>query len=82
MGLDGGTVTYTIKDVFLSDDANSTLAAAVTEAPAEDTTATDTAATDVPKTGENMTSVIIMICLAGCAVGYAVTKKLEKEFQY
>lgn len=81
MGLDGGTVTYTVKDVFLSDDANSTLAAETTEAaPAEDT-ATDAAATDVPKTGENTAvAVIAMVCLAGCAVGYVASKKLKKEF--
>lgn len=82
MGLDGGTVTYTVKDVFLSDDAASTLAAPeVTEAAPAEEAAVDTAAADVPKTGENTTvAVIAMICLAGCAVGYAVSRKAEKEF--
>ncbi len=74
MGLDGGTVTYTIKDVFLSDDANSTLAAAeVTEAvPVE------AAEADVPKTGESVTIALLsMICLVGCAVVFMVSKKRE-----
>lgn len=89
MGLDGGTVTYTVKDVFLSDDAKSSLAAVVTEETpavedAADTTAdtaTDAAAeADVPKTGENVTlSVIAVICMAGAAIGYVAAKKNEKS---
>lgn len=79
MGLDGGTVTYTIKDVFLSDDANSTLAAAE---PAEETAevAAEPADTEVPKTGSSSTTAMIaVICLAGCALGYTALKKFNKE---
>jgi LPXTG-motif cell wall-anchored protein len=84
MGLDGGTVTYTIKDAFLSDDANSTLAAVATEeTPAVDVaadTATDTAEADVPKTGENGSiAVIAMLCMAGSAIGYVALRKNEKS---
>lgn len=86
MGLDGGSSVYSIKDVFLSDDANSTLAteATVSEATA-DTTVDETAeatatpeATDVPKTGSsNGTTVFALITLAGSALVYVGLKKLK-----
>lgn len=77
MGLDGGTVTYTIKDVFLSDDAASTLAAVVTEAaPVEEAAAE----ADVPKTGESTTLVVVsLIALAGCSMGLVASKKLKTD---
>lgn len=88
MGLDGGSSVYTVKEVFLSDDAASTLAAAdtatVTDTKAADAstaaatdTATDAAAT--PKTGESTT--ILYICIAAliCSGGiFAATKKVAR----
>lgn len=84
MGLDGGSVTYTIKDVFLSEDANSTLAAAeTTEAASAETEAADPAAdatADVPKTGESISiAVISMISLAACATGAFALRRRESE---
>ncbi len=74
MGLDGGTVTYTVKDVFLSDDAAPTIAAAV-EAPAEEAPAAEA---EVPKTGESTAiAAVSFICLAGCAAVFAVSKRRE-----
>jgi LPXTG-motif cell wall-anchored protein len=76
MGLDGGSSVYTIKDVFLSDDANSTLAPAVVAEPAA--VATDA---EVPKTGSSNTMAIVaMIALIGCAFGLVALKKFKKTF--
>jgi LPXTG-motif cell wall-anchored protein len=73
MGLDGGTVTYAIKDVFLSDDAASTIAAVEV---VEEVVAEAAPEAEVPKTGESTVfAMISMICLAGCALGFIVTKK-------
>ncbi|WP_139243250.1 hypothetical protein [Anaerocolumna xylanovorans] len=82
-GLDGGSSVYTVKEIFLSDDAASTLGgAAVTEdAKAADTTAaTDTAvAAETPKTGESATLIYIcMAALVGCTGIFAATKKVAK----
>jgi hypothetical protein len=78
MGLDGGSSVYTIKDVFLSDDANSTLAAVVAE-PVADATATTDA--EVPKTGSSNTMAIVaLLALAGCAFGLVTLKKYKKAF--
>jgi LPXTG-motif cell wall-anchored protein len=78
MGLDGGSVVYTVKDVFLSDDAASTLSAPA----APEVVVTDTAAdTEVPKTGSSSSFAIIsMIALSGCAVGLVVLRKTKREF--
>jgi hypothetical protein len=86
MGLDGGTVVYTIKDAFLSDDSASSLAAedttaAETTADTTETTADTTADTNVPKTGSTSTvTVIAVLGLACCAIGYATLKKTDKAF--
>ncbi len=87
MGLDGGTVTYTIKDVFLSDDANSSLTASV-EDTATTTTSTDTAsdtaadtdaATQTPQTGESQMAVYALLTgMAVCFTGYVLLKKKER----
>lgn len=83
MGLDGGSSVYTVKEVFLSDDAASTLgvAAVTDDAKTTDTAAaTDAAATaETPKTGESTT--LLYVCLAalvGSAGIFAVTKKTAK----
>lgn len=79
MGLDGGSSVYTIKDVFLSDDAAPTIGAATAEPAAEDTTAADTAS-EVPKTGEsNLVLYIAVAALAGSVGLFAGAKKLHKE---
>ncbi len=78
MGLDGGSSVYTVKDVFLSDDATPTIGAAqaTTEAVATETTE----ATTVPKTGEsNAVLYIALIALIGSVALIAGTKKLHKE---
>lgn len=76
MGLDGGSSVYTIKDVFLSDDANSTLAAAVIAEPV--VVATDA---EVPQTGSSNTMAIVaMISLIGCTFGLVLLKKYKKVF--
>ncbi len=76
MGLDGGSSVYTVKDVFLSDDAASALAAA---APAQ---TTDTAAADetaVPKTGSSAAPAIVAaISMLVCALGLVSVKKLKR----
>lgn len=82
MGLDGGSSVYTVKEVFLSDDAASTLGgAAVTDAKTTDTAAaTDAAATaETPKTGESTTLLYVSLAaLVGSAGIFAVTKKTAK----
>lgn len=84
MGLDGGSSVYTVKEVFLSDDAASTLGGtAVTEAAAETTTdaaATDTAeATATPKTGESTMFLYLGAAALICSAGvFFATKKVAK----
>jgi hypothetical protein len=76
MGLDGGSVTYTIKDVFLSDEANSSLT--VSEA-ADKTNQAEEPAKDVPKTGENTTIILAeVLCLIGFAAGAIVLRKKSR----
>ncbi len=82
MGLDGGSSVYTVKEVFLSDDAASTLAAAADTATVTDTkaadTATDTAAA-TPKTGESTTILYVCIAALVCSGGiFAATKKVAR----
>jgi LPXTG-motif cell wall-anchored protein len=77
-GLDGGSSVYTIKDVFLSDDAASTTSAAVTTA---EETSSEAATTEVPKTGEsNLVLYIAVAALMGSVALFAGAKKLHKEF--
>ena len=77
MGLDGGTVTYTIKDVFLSEEANSSLA--VSEATAGTTSQAAEPAKDVPKTGENTTIIMAeALCMIGFAAGVIVLRKKSR----
>jgi hypothetical protein len=75
MGLDGGSSVYTVKDVFLSDDAASTIGAAVATtdaAPAEEA---------APKTGDIATTAMIAaFAMVACAGGYAVLRKYRKAF--
>lgn len=82
MGLDGGSSVYTVKEVFLSDDAASTLAAAADTATVTDTKAADTA-TDTPaatpKTGESTTILYVCIAALVCSGGiFAATKKVAR----
>lgn len=84
MGLDGGSSVYTIKDVFLSDDANSTLAVVETVAP-EETVVEEVpaveAATEVPQTGSTNTSAIVSFAgIVGCAFVLLGLKKYKKVF--
>ncbi|MDF2905891.1 MAG: LPXTG-motif cell wall anchor domain protein [Herbinix sp.] len=75
MGLDGGSSVYTVKDVFLSDDAASTTLAAVATTEA---TPTEEAA---PKTGDTATTAIIAaFAMLTCAGGYVALKKYRKAF--
>jgi hypothetical protein len=85
MGLDGGTVIYNVKDVFLSDDSASTLAPAVVTA--EETTtvdaeaSTDAVSTDMAKTGSSETlSILSLIVLSGCAIAFIALKKVKKAY--
>lgn len=65
MGLDGGSTVYSVKAIFLSDSAASTIAAA----PVADTTAT-------PKTGSSDTmAIVLLIAMIGSAVVFYVTRK-------
>lgn len=75
MGLDGGSSVYTIKDIFLSDDAASTIAAAAPEVTAtEDTTA------DVPKTGSSNTlAIIALVGMVGSAFVLVGQKKAKRN---
>jgi hypothetical protein len=85
MGLDGGTSVYTIKDIFLSDDAASTLAAA---APADDAAVEEAAPAeeaaaeaDVPKTGTSYTlAIIAFVGIIGSALVLVGQKKAKKVF--
>lgn len=80
MGLDGGSSVYTIKEVFLSDDAASTLAAAANTA-ADDTKADDKAAAtaETPKTGESTTILYVSLAALVCSAGvFMATKKVAK----
>jgi LPXTG-motif cell wall-anchored protein len=77
MGLDGGSSVYTIKDVFLSDDAASTISAEVT-ATAEEAAPVDEAA---PKTGDAATTTLIAaLAMIVCAGGFVAAKKYKKAF--
>lgn len=85
MGLDGGSSVYTVKEVFLSDDAASTLeSAAVTDAAAADaaadTAAADTATTaEPPKTGESAVLLYVGAAALICSAGvYAAARKVAK----
>jgi len=77
MGLDGGSSVYSIKDVFLSDDAASTLAAT---APVEEAAPADEATEgDVPKTGSSNTlAIIALIGIVGSGVVLVEQKKFKK----
>jgi LPXTG-motif cell wall-anchored protein len=78
MGLDGGSSVYTIKDIFLSDDAAATITAAVPEVTAtEDTAAAE--ATEVPKTGSSDTLAIVALAgMVGSAFVLVRQKKAER----
>ncbi|TAH73719.1 MAG: hypothetical protein EWM47_02640 [Anaerolineaceae bacterium] len=82
MGLDGGSSVYTIKDIFLSDDANPTIEveeADVEEAPVEDADVEEPVETEAPKTGDSgFWSIITMIGIAGCALILAKLKRVEQ----
>ncbi|ABX40976.1 LPXTG cell wall anchor domain-containing protein [Lachnoclostridium phytofermentans] len=76
MGLDGGSSVYYVKDAFLSDDQASSLGTTVAETP---TAAETTSNTALPKTGENMMPVAILLGIVACAgVVFVVTKKRER----
>ena len=73
MGLDGGSSVYTVKDVFLSDDAASTIAAA------ESTAQAAPEGESLPKTGASAGMTAIAAAgMALCAGGYAAIKKYKK----
>lgn len=81
MGLDGGSSVYTIKDVFLSDDAAPTIAAE--PAPAEEAVVEEaaevTADAEVPQTGSSDTVLIIaFIGMACSALLFAGLKRNKK----
>lgn len=81
MGLDGGSSVYTVKDVFLSDEATSTLAVAEVAAPVVEEAPAAEAAVDttVPQTGSsNTATTIAMIGIAGCALALVGMKKFKK----
>lgn len=70
MGLDGGSSVYTIKDVFLSDDANPTVTAVIAEATTD---------AEMPKTGSTDTIAIVsFVALMGCAFGLVILKKYKR----
>ncbi len=74
MGLDGGSSIYTVKDVFLSDDEASTIAAA---APSSAQAAPEEG--DMPKTGAS--AAMTVFAAAGmvlCAGGLVAVKKYKK----
>ncbi len=75
MGLDGGSSVYTVKDVFLSDDAAATIGAvaSTTEAaPVEEA---------APKTGDMATTAMLAaLGMITCAGGYVLLKKFRKAF--
>ncbi|MFT4144767.1 MAG: hypothetical protein QM644_09955 [Mobilitalea sp.] len=73
-GFDGGT--YTIKDIFLSDDAAPTIGAVVEEEVAAEPVAEDTS---VPKTGESVAvAALAVVAMAGCVVGFVGLKRKER----
>lgn len=77
MGLDGGSSVYTVKDVFLSDDATPTIGANVSDTAVLETTE---AVAEVPKTGEsNAVLYIAIAALMGSVALFAGSKKLQKE---
>jgi LPXTG-motif cell wall-anchored protein len=70
MGLDGGSSVYTIKDVFLSDDANPTITAVIAEATTD---------AEIPKTGStNTIAIVSFVALMGCAFGLVILKKYKR----
>ncbi len=73
MGLDGGSSVYTVKDVFLSEDKASTIAAAVSTtvaAPTEEA---------APKTGAAATMAgFAAVAMITCAGGFIAVKKFNK----
>ena len=79
-GLDGGSSVYTIKDIFLSDDAESTITAPATEVTTTEDTDTATA-TDVPKTGSsNTVAIVSLVGMLGCAFVLLGQKKVKSVF--
>ncbi len=73
-GFDGGT--YTIKDIFLSDDAAPTIGAVVEEEVAAEPVAEDTS---VPKTGESVAvATLAVVAMAGCVAGFVGLKRKER----
>lgn len=73
-GFDGGT--YTIKDIFLSDDAAPTIGAVVEEEVAAEPVAEDTS---VPKTGESVAvAALAVVAMAGCVAGFVGLKRKER----
>ncbi len=79
-GLDGGSSVYSIKDMFLSDDqTSSSETPAVEETPATTETPTSTTQDALPKTGEDMMSVAILLSIIAFAgVVFIVTRKRER----
>lgn len=76
MGLDGGSSVYYVKDMFLSDDQSSSLGTSEAGTPAVTETTSNNA---LPKTGENMMPVAILLGVVACAgVVFVVTKKRER----
>ncbi|WP_312370907.1 LPXTG cell wall anchor domain-containing protein [Lachnoclostridium sp.] len=77
-GLDGGSSVYYVKDMFLSDDQASSLGTPVAGTPAV-TEATSNTSENLPKTGENMMPVVILLGVVACAgIVFVVTKKSER----
>jgi LPXTG-motif cell wall-anchored protein len=73
-GFDGGT--YTIKDIFLSDDAAPTIGAVVEEEVVAEPVAEDTS---VPKTGESVAvATLAVVAMAGCVAGFVGLKRKER----
>lgn len=79
-GLDGGSSVYSIKDMFLSDDqTSSSETPEVEETPATTETPTSTTQDALPKTGEDMMSVAILLSIIAFAgVVFIVTRKRER----
>ncbi len=73
-GFDG--CTYTIKDIFLSDDATPTIGAVVEEEVVAEPVAEDTS---VPKTGESVAvATLAVVAMAGCVAGFVGLKRKER----
>ena len=77
MGLDGGSSVYTVKDVFLSDEATSSLTTVVADTAQEAAPAT----AEAPKTGSTQTMAILAaFAMVACAGGFVAMKKYKKTF--